>query len=126
MKKLYYLIVLVLILGLALTGCTLLSNIGQVPTNEQIGVSGIVKSLGSIHYGDVTLSGGSQSDHFPEVWDLTACDMVISFTYDASGLVDDAGAHAWAELGIREVEYGDFNPNLSDLLWIRKPLTFHS
>lgn len=35
MKKLSYLIVLVLILGLALVGCTLLSNIGQVPPSEQ-------------------------------------------------------------------------------------------
>lgn len=35
MKKLIYLIVLVLILGLTLVGCTLLSNIGQVPTTER-------------------------------------------------------------------------------------------
>jgi len=34
MKKLYYLIVLTLILGLVLTGC-LLSNVGQVPATEQ-------------------------------------------------------------------------------------------
>lgn len=35
MKKSIYLIVLVLILGLALTGCSLLSNVGQVPATEQ-------------------------------------------------------------------------------------------
>jgi len=35
MKKLSYLIVLVLILGLALTGCSLLSNVGQVPVTSQ-------------------------------------------------------------------------------------------
>ena len=35
MKKLFYLIVLILILGLALTGCTLLSNVGQVPATSQ-------------------------------------------------------------------------------------------
>jgi hypothetical protein len=35
---------------------------------------------------------------------------VISFTYNANGLVDDAGCHAWAEIGIRAVGYGDFNP----------------
>lgn len=44
MKKLYYLIVLALILGLVLTGCSLLSNVGQVPATEQIGVSSIVKN----------------------------------------------------------------------------------
>ena len=115
MKKLSYLIVLTLILGLVLTGC-LLSNVGQVPTTEQSGISTIVKSNGSVpiikNYGDVPLSGGFQAGHFSEVWDLYACDMVISFTYDANGLVDDFGgdAHAWAELGIREVGYGDFNP----------------
>lgn len=63
-------------------------------------------------YGDVTRSGGFQAGNFPEVWDLTSCDVVISFTYDANGLVDDygGGAHAWSEIGIRTVGYGNFNP----------------
>lgn len=63
-------------------------------------------------YTDVALSGGFQAGHFPEVWDLTACDLTLSFTYDATGLVDDFGgdAHAWAELGVRQFGYGDFNP----------------
>ena len=65
-----------------------------------------------LNYGDVILSGGFQAGHFPEIWDLTACDLEIRFTYDANGLVDDFGgdAHAWAELGVRQVGYGDFNP----------------
>jgi hypothetical protein len=110
MKKYYFLIIVALILGLILTGCSLLSNVGQVPANEQSGVSSVVKSFADKNYGDITLTGGSQSGHFPEVWDLTGSDMTISFTYDANGLVDDAGAHAWAALGIREVGYPDFNP----------------
>ena len=63
-------------------------------------------------YDDVTLSGGFQAGHFPEWWDLTTGDLVLSFTYDANGLVDDfgGGAHAWAELGVRSPCYGDFNP----------------
>jgi hypothetical protein len=61
-------------------------------------------------YGDVTLSGGFQSGNFPHIWDLTQCDLVISFIYDANGLVDDSGAHAWAEFGVRAVGYGNFNP----------------
>jgi len=63
-------------------------------------------------YGDVTLTGGSQAGHFPEWWDLTAGDLVLSFTYDATGLVDDYGgnAHAWGEFGVRSPCYGDFNP----------------
>jgi hypothetical protein len=71
-----------------------------------------VLASGPTNYGDVTLNGGFQASHFPEWWDLTAGDLVISFTYDANGLVDDFGgsAHAWAELGVRSPCYGDFNP----------------
>jgi hypothetical protein len=65
----------------------------------------ITKALGTI-----TLTGGSQAGNFPQEWDLTACDLTLSFTYDANGLVDDSGAHAWAELGVRAVGYGNFNP----------------
>jgi len=43
MKKLIYLIILLLILGLVLTGC-FLSNVGQVPANEQSGVSSLTKA----------------------------------------------------------------------------------
>ena len=45
MKKLYYLIVLALILGLVLTGCSLLSNVGQVPTTEQSGITYLTKGI---------------------------------------------------------------------------------
>ena len=66
------------------------------------------------NYGDIFLSssGAVDSGHFSHLWDLTACDLVISFTYDANGLVDDSGLgeHAWAEFGVHELGYGDFNP----------------
>ena len=42
MKMLSYLLVLTLILGLVLTGC-LLSNVGQVPTSEQSGMTYLTK-----------------------------------------------------------------------------------
>ena len=44
MKKLSYLIVLTLILGLVLTGCSLLSNLGQVPATEQSGITYLTKN----------------------------------------------------------------------------------
>jgi hypothetical protein len=71
-----------------------------------------VSASGPGDYGDVTLSGGSQAGHFDEWWDLTQGDLALSFTYDATGLVDDFGgdAHAWGELGVRSPCYGDFNP----------------
>ena len=43
MKKLSYFIVLILILGLALTGCSLLSNVGQVPATDQSGITYLTK-----------------------------------------------------------------------------------
>jgi len=64
----------------------------------------------SKNYGDVTLSGGAQSGNFADVWDLTSCDMVIQFTYNANGLVDSANAHAWSALGVRQIGYPNFNP----------------
>ena len=63
MKKLMYLIVLALILGLVLTGCSLLSNVGQVPANEQSGISTITKSNGPIVI-DGTLSSGEWDNYF--------------------------------------------------------------
>lgn len=77
-----------------------------------IGVAGAASPPTALYYGDVTLSGGFQADHFPQVWDLTSCDMTVEFTYDGNGLVDDFGgaAHAWAELGVRQQGYSDFNP----------------
>ena len=44
MKKLSYLIVLALILGLVLTGCSLLSNISQVPATDQSGITYLTKN----------------------------------------------------------------------------------
>lgn len=43
MKKLIYLIVLASILGLVLAGCSLLSNIGQVPSTNQSGMTYLTK-----------------------------------------------------------------------------------
>ena len=54
MKKLVYLIVLALILGLVLTGCSLLSNISQVPTTEQSGIINLTKGAS----GEITLYAG--------------------------------------------------------------------
>lgn len=60
MKKLYYLIILTVILGLVLTGC-LLSNVGQVPTTEQSKLDGIIKANGQ-YIEPVTLWAGQNID----------------------------------------------------------------
>jgi hypothetical protein len=50
MKKLSYLIVLALILGLVLAGCSLLSNISQVPATEQTKVKPDGNQAGAVTY----------------------------------------------------------------------------
>lgn len=59
MKKLYYLIILTVILGLVLTGC-FLSNVGQVPTTEQSGISSLTKNtVADPSTPDLIAGGGS-------------------------------------------------------------------
>ena len=70
MKKLYYLIVIVLISSLVLTGCSLLSNISQVPATGQSGISYLTKNgilnpdlVGLWHFDDDALdSSGNNND----------------------------------------------------------------
>jgi hypothetical protein len=68
MKKYYFLIIVALILGLVLTGCSLLSNISQVPATEQSGVTYLTKSsytglVGLWHFdGDALDSSGNNNN----------------------------------------------------------------
>ena len=48
MKKFYFLIIVALILGLVLSGCSLLSNIGQVPATGQSGITYLTKGETSV------------------------------------------------------------------------------
>jgi len=67
------------------------------------------------YYPDQTLTGGFQSGNFADIWDLTAGDIIISFTYDGTGLVDDSGTHAWAELGVKSADTAsNFNPYMAN------------
>jgi hypothetical protein len=67
MKKYYFLIIVALILGLVLTGCSLLSNISQVPATGQSGITYLTKGVpidvdlvGLWHFdGDATDSSGN-------------------------------------------------------------------
>lgn len=107
MKKLFYLLLIVAVAALVYSGCQDTPNLTAPPATEQPALTGFAKT-----YSNVTLSGGFQVGHFNDWWDLTAGDITLSFTYDATGLVDDFGgnAHAWAEIGLRSPCYGDFNP----------------
>ena len=105
MKKYIYLIVLALILGLVLTGC-FLSNVGQVPANEQ---SGVMNSKSPSSYDDVTLLQG-QNGNLSEVWDLTQCDLTLSYTIDMSGIA--TAGWVVTEVGLREVGAPNIDPPL--------------
>jgi len=68
MKKYYFLIIVALILGLVLTGCSLLSNIGQAPATGQSGITYLTKGLpsglvGLWHFSDNAFdSSGNEND----------------------------------------------------------------
>jgi len=64
MKKYYFLIIVALILGLALTGCSLLSNISQVPVAEQSGITYLTKGLFSGLVGLWSFDEGEGTDAY--------------------------------------------------------------
>lgn len=94
MKKLYYLIILTVILGLVLTGC-LLSNVGQVPTTEQSGIAYLTKhTVGDPFVNEDLIADGRDSaidvgdvlvwndgDYLYVKYDTTAGDWVLTETH---------------------------------------------
>jgi hypothetical protein len=45
-----------------------------------VAINCIAGAQTTIDYGDADLSGGFQAGHFEDIWDLTQCDLTISFT----------------------------------------------
>jgi hypothetical protein len=69
MKKLSYLIVIVLISSLVLTGCSLLSNVGQVPTTEQSGITYLTKHMEREPFESTLYAGQEFEVGTVSVWD---------------------------------------------------------
>ena len=101
MKKLIYLVVIVLISSLVLTGCSLLSNVGQVPANEQSGITYLTKALplqddlvGLWHFsGDADDSSGNDNDGIVDgETEYIDSPMGQAFSFDGNTcvLVDDS------------------------------------
>ena len=107
MKNLSALVVLLFAFAFFMSSCQETPNLNEVQNTKDNNRTSLAKA-----FSDINLSGGFQSGNFPEIWDLTTCDLVLSFKYDGNGLVDDYGgaAHAWAEFGVRTAGYGNFNP----------------
>ena len=91
MKKLSYLIALTLILGLVLTGC-LLSNVGQVPTTEQSGITYLTKHTEELPFFTDLIADGR--DLAIDVGDVLVWndDTNLCVKYQLS---DDAIAEGW-------------------------------
>jgi len=123
MKKLSYLIVLALILGLVLTGCTLLSNIGQTPTSEQSGITYLTKSPGSLvglwHFDETSGTTATDSSgandgtltnmNTPDCWDSGMFGNALSFDGENDyvsvgdiGVTGDWTVEFWANLACIE------------------------
>lgn len=63
----------------------------------------------TINYEDLTLNQGSCS-HFGAVWDLTKCDLTLTYAIDMSNIA--TAGWAVTEVGLRQVGGGDIDPNL--------------
>jgi len=112
MNKLFFCVFLMVVLGI-FSSCEKMTDPAGIPLANQNGSEIMASLTGPVEksYGNVAVSSGFKAGHFVDEWDLTACDLKISFTYIATGMVDNSGAHAWSELGVRTLGYGDFNPN---------------
>jgi len=72
-------------------------------------------------YGKKTLTAGDTSSHFPDIWDLTdcqvgrqafGCDLELNYTVDLSGVTAaKQDEEIWITVGIREEGEPDFTPN---------------
>ena len=68
MKKYYFLIIVVLILGLVLSGCSLLTNVGQVPATDQSGITYLTKHTADDPQVIDLLAGQTEKVGEVEVW----------------------------------------------------------
>jgi len=97
MKKLYYLIVLALILGLVLTGCTFLSNIGQTPATEQSGIAYLTRATEDVP-DEITLFAGQDIPvGTVEVWDDTV-ELTVKYNVPAPWCITETHLHVSIDL----------------------------
>ena len=64
-----------------------------------------------VNYGDITYKPGFTATHFSDVWDLTAGDLILTYTVDLTLVTQTSSLETpYIEVGIRQVGGGDFNP----------------
>ncbi len=101
MKKLYYLIILTVILGLVLTGC-FLSNVGQVPTSPQSGISYLTKHTeGDPFTTDLIADGGDSSIDVGDVLVWNDGDtLYVQYVVNAPWCLTETHLHVADDLGL--------------------------
>jgi hypothetical protein len=72
------------------------------------GSAGAASPPTTFYYGDITLYQW-WTGNFPNVWDLTTCDLTLSYTIDMSNQA--SGGWTPIQVGIREVGGGNLDPN---------------
>ena len=82
MKKYYFLIIVALIFGLVLTGCSLLSNISQVPANEQSGITYLTKHTEDVPFESILWAGQDINVGTVNVWNDG---VELHVTYNTTG-----------------------------------------
>ncbi|MBN2446621.1 MAG: hypothetical protein JXO22_07845, partial [Phycisphaerae bacterium] len=82
----------------------------DITTNADAGTCSAVLPSGMC-YGGLTFTSTTAPTHFDDVWDLTAGDMVLTYTIDMSGVTQTAAYETpYVEVGLRTVGDADFNP----------------
>ena len=94
-------LVLALILGLVLTGCTLLSNIGQTPTSEQSGISYLTKGTEAVPDEFPLYAGQTIPVGTVYVWDDGSN---LTITYDTT---DSGWVMTETHLAVAPVQFDD-------------------
>ncbi|MBN2542232.1 hypothetical protein JXI42_05150 [bacterium] len=110
MKRLFYLLIPLMVLTIFISGCDVLDKSGITPLGELDGFDNLVKSSGSlVFYDNVSALGDWGTGNFADVWDLTRCDLTLSYTIDMSKIATSG----WSvvEVGIREVGAPNLDPN---------------
>ena len=95
MKKLYYLIIVTIILGLVLTGCSLLSNVGQVPTTGQKGMPLSTANLVALWHLDGNANDSTGNGNDGIIYGTSWVDGKLgkALSFDVSGDYVDCGSN---------------------------------
>ncbi len=76
-----------------------------------VAVSGVAQATTTINFGNVTYTPSYSAGHYAPVWDLTAGDLILTYSIDLSAVTQTAAYETpYVEVGLREVGAGDFNP----------------